>query len=79
MIIIMTDFEAFIRLLCFKPRDVIRREQHLRCNYYGASLVRNSFTWDSASAAIIFTRLRWRLRHKHFSNLERTLVFNFTF
>ena len=34
----------------------------LRCNY---------FTCDSAGTAIIFKRLRWRLRRKYFNNFER--------
>ena len=38
------------------------RAGHLRCNY---------FTCDSACAATIFKRLRWRLHGKYFSNFER--------
>ena len=37
----------------------------------GVHLQRNYFTCDSACAAIIFKRLRWHLRRKYFSNVER--------
>ena len=49
----------------------VGRGEHLRRNNCGASLRRNYFTCDSACATIIFKRLRWRLRHKYFSNFER--------
>ena len=48
-------------------KRALARGGHMRRNNCGG----NYFTCDSARAAIIFKRLRWRLRHNYFSNFER--------